>query len=220
MANGFDIGAALKKTIENIIKTDNLPLLLCTDSKSLYECLVKLGTTHEKRLMVDIMCLRQSYERREITEVIWIDGDSNPADAMTKSRPCQALRDLIDTNRISLRATGWVERAQKEVIPAEKGDTVDSAVKESSQCLTYCVPPILDYPCKRKPPASLQERTPIQGAVNTTWSASDATPEPARTARTGSTNRPIVTPVSGPRPRDGISERDGTSERDSDWPRG
>jgi hypothetical protein len=88
MVNGFDIGAAIKKTIENITKIDNLPLLLCTDSKSLYECLVKLGTTHEKRLMVDIMCLRQSYERREITEVIWIDGDCNPTDAMTKSRPC------------------------------------------------------------------------------------------------------------------------------------
>jgi hypothetical protein len=58
MVNGFNIGAAIKKTIENITKIDNLPLLLCTDSKSLYECLVKLGTTHEKRLMVDIMCLR------------------------------------------------------------------------------------------------------------------------------------------------------------------
>ena len=106
MVNGFDIGAAMKKTIENITKIDNLLLLLCTDSKSLYKCLVKLGMTHEKRLMVDIMCLRQSYKRREITEVIWIDGDSNPADAMTKSRPCQALRDLIDSNRIDLRAMG------------------------------------------------------------------------------------------------------------------
>ena len=48
MVNGFDIGAAIKKTIENIIKIDNLPLLLCTDLKSLYECLVKLGTTHKK----------------------------------------------------------------------------------------------------------------------------------------------------------------------------
>jgi hypothetical protein len=102
IVNGFDIGATIKKTIENITKINNLPLLLCTDSKSLYECLVKLGTTHEKRLMVDIMCLRQSYKRCEITEVIWIDGDSNPADAMTKSRPCQALRDLINSNKIDL----------------------------------------------------------------------------------------------------------------------
>ena len=132
MVNGFDIGAAIKKIIENITKINNLPLLLCTDSKSLYECLVKLGTTHEKRLMVDIMCLRQSYERHEITEVIWIDGDSNPANAMTKSHPCQVLKDLIDSNKIDLRATGWVERNQQEVIPVEKGNRVNSTEKIKS----------------------------------------------------------------------------------------
>ena len=60
--------------------------------------------------MVDLMCLRQSYERRGIAEVIWIDGKSNPADAMTKSKPCQALKDLIDMNIVKLEATEWVER--------------------------------------------------------------------------------------------------------------
>ena len=43
-------------------------------------------------------------------EVKWIDGDCNPADAMTKPKPCQALTELIDTNNIKLKATGWVER--------------------------------------------------------------------------------------------------------------
>ena len=60
--------------------------------------------------MVHIMCLRQSYERRQIAEIIWIDGNSNPADAMTKTRPCQALKKLIDTNTIGIKPTGWVER--------------------------------------------------------------------------------------------------------------
>ncbi|KAK1992697.1 hypothetical protein LX36DRAFT_694129 [Colletotrichum falcatum] len=46
-----------------------IPTILCTDSYSLYECLVKLGTTKEKRLMIDIMALRQSYKRREIYEI-------------------------------------------------------------------------------------------------------------------------------------------------------
>ena len=60
--------------------------------------------------MIDVMCLRQAYERRQITEVKWIDGNTNPADAMTKDKPCTALSRLIDTNRVELRAIGWVER--------------------------------------------------------------------------------------------------------------
>jgi hypothetical protein len=112
IAYRFDIAAAVKATIQEILRLKALLLLvLYTDSKSLYDCLVKLGTTQEKRLMVNLMCLRQSYERREIAEVKWIDGDSNPADTITKSKPCPALRDLIDSNKITIQvATEWVER--------------------------------------------------------------------------------------------------------------
>ena len=38
--------------------------------------------------MVDLMYLQQLYKRREIVEIKWIDGGSNPIDAMTKSKPC------------------------------------------------------------------------------------------------------------------------------------
>lgn len=136
MAHGFDAGSVIKSTVEKIIASstsasisasDNsststsslsastlpllpLPMIICTDSKSLYDCLVKLGSTQEKRLMVDVMCLRQSYERREIMEIKWIDGNSNPADAMTKAKPCRALQDLINTNTINFTTSGWVER--------------------------------------------------------------------------------------------------------------
>jgi hypothetical protein len=68
MAHGFDIGATIKATVELQLNI-SLPLILCTDSKLIYECLVKLGTTQEKRLMIDVMCLRQLYKRRKIAEV-------------------------------------------------------------------------------------------------------------------------------------------------------
>ena len=68
MAHSFNIGAIVKSIINKALEID-LPLVIYIDSKSLYECLVKLGTTQEKRLMIDVMCLRQAYERREIAEV-------------------------------------------------------------------------------------------------------------------------------------------------------
>ena len=68
--------------------------------------MTKLNTTAEKRLMIDIIGLRKSYERREIDEIRWIDGNCNPADAMTKEKPGQALKQLIETNTLDLITKG------------------------------------------------------------------------------------------------------------------
>ena len=59
--------------------------------------------------MIDVMCLQQVYERREITEVKWIEGNINPADSMTKSKSSGALKLLIDTNKVQLEEKDWVE---------------------------------------------------------------------------------------------------------------
>ena len=65
--------------------------------------------------MIDIMALRESYERREITEVRWIHGEDNPADAMTKASGNKALEHFINDNKLSIRIQGFVDRpyAQK-----------------------------------------------------------------------------------------------------------
>jgi hypothetical protein len=34
-------------------------LVLCIDSKSLYDCLIKLDTTQKKRFMINVMSFRQ-----------------------------------------------------------------------------------------------------------------------------------------------------------------
>jgi hypothetical protein len=57
IAYSFDISASIKFIIDKVLRI-KLPLILYTDSKSLYDCLVKLGTTQEKRLIIDVMCLR------------------------------------------------------------------------------------------------------------------------------------------------------------------
>lgn len=90
IAHSFDIAAAVKSILDKVLRT-NILLVFYTNSRSLYQCLVKLGTTQEKRLIIDVLYLRQAYERREIAEVRWIKRDSNPADAMTKSKTTNVL---------------------------------------------------------------------------------------------------------------------------------
>jgi hypothetical protein len=116
MVAGFDVGITIASTLRMItskLSLPEIPLVICTDSLSLYECLVKLGTTAEKRLMIDVMALRQSYERREIAETRWIHGDDNPADALTKVKPNTALSKLVESNELRVRVQGDVKRPPK-----------------------------------------------------------------------------------------------------------
>jgi hypothetical protein len=61
-------------------------------------------------LMIDVMILRQFYERREITEMKWVHEANNSVDFMTKSKSSSALRTMIDINQINLNIIEWVER--------------------------------------------------------------------------------------------------------------
>jgi hypothetical protein len=53
--------------------------------------------------------MREAYKRREIAQVKWIIGKSNPADFITKTKPINALKNLIDMNKIELSVQEWVE---------------------------------------------------------------------------------------------------------------
>ncbi|KAF1974245.1 hypothetical protein BU23DRAFT_579937 [Bimuria novae-zelandiae CBS 107.79] len=83
IVSGVDIAIAILTTLKIIIERlglPSIPLIIYIDSYSLYKCLVKLGTTNKKRLIINIIALRQSYERH------------NPADALTKATPNRALK--------------------------------------------------------------------------------------------------------------------------------
>ncbi|KAF7578000.1 hypothetical protein PtrM4_022400 [Pyrenophora tritici-repentis] len=126
MAHGVDIALAIGTTIDMIMDRLSFPkvsIVACTDSRSLYDCLVKLGTTKEKRLMIDIMALREAYERNDLMDIRWIDGRDNPADAMTKAASNSALEHLIDTNELELRVQGWVNRDTTGIEPTNKPGT-------------------------------------------------------------------------------------------------
>jgi uncharacterized membrane protein (GlpM family) len=110
----FDIDAIIK-TIMSKMLSITVFLVLCIDFKSLYDCLIKLSTTREKRLIINVMSFRQSYERREIIEVKWIHEHNNSIDSMIKTKSSFALKTIIKTNQINLNIIQWMKRETTNV---------------------------------------------------------------------------------------------------------
>jgi hypothetical protein len=75
---------------------------------------VKLGITQEKRLIIDVMFLRQSYKRRKITKIRWIHNQDNPANALTKAAANKAMERLVSFNKLNVRMEGYVEKLRKK----------------------------------------------------------------------------------------------------------
>ena len=68
MAYSFNISTIIKAIVKLQFNI-SLPLILYTDFKLIYKCLIKLGTMQEKRLIINIIYLYQLYKRREIAKV-------------------------------------------------------------------------------------------------------------------------------------------------------
>ena len=52
--------------------------------------------------MVDFICLYQSYKRKEIVKIKWIEGNTNLANFIIKSKAYNALKQLINTNKVNI----------------------------------------------------------------------------------------------------------------------
>ena len=64
----FTIGFTLTIIIKQL-EFLTIPIIVCINSYSLYEYLVKFGITKKKRLIIDIIAIRESYENRELFEI-------------------------------------------------------------------------------------------------------------------------------------------------------
>ena len=60
--------------------------------------------------MVNFICLYQSYKYKEIAEIKQIKGNTNPANFITKLKAYNALKQLINTNKVNISIIEQVER--------------------------------------------------------------------------------------------------------------
>jgi hypothetical protein len=129
MIHDFDVSSILKSILIKMLDIV-VSLILVTNSKSLYKCLIRLSITIEKRLMMNVMIFRQFYERREITEMIWIHDINNSVDSIIKIKLSTILKTMIDINQINLNTTEWVKRATtRETINQSKKTELDEMIK-------------------------------------------------------------------------------------------
>ncbi len=141
MIHDFDVDSILKSILIKMLVID-IFLILIIDSKFLYDCLIWLNIIVEKRLMIDVMTLRQFYERREITEIIWIHDINNSVDSMIKIKSSTALKTMININKINLillNESSERERRSNQNKKTESDEMIESDEKvqkdESKECV-------------------------------------------------------------------------------------
>jgi hypothetical protein len=108
-ADAFDYAIVLKRDLEAMLSQE-IPLTMLTDSKSLFDVITKSSTTTERRLMIDISAVRNAYDVGEIQDVGWVRTNFNPADAFTKIGSCEALESIVASNSSKLPIEQWVIR--------------------------------------------------------------------------------------------------------------
>jgi hypothetical protein len=103
MATGVNVAIAVGTTIVKIAAKFGVSIIsvvIYTDFFSFYECLIKLRTTKKKRLMINIMAIRQVYKQQDVLDIRWINGRDNPANVITKGARIGPLNSLLTTTSL------------------------------------------------------------------------------------------------------------------------
>lgn len=97
LCNGFDRGFAFKDLVEEILGQD-VPSLMFTDSQTSWDTITGLNFTTERRLLIDLFELIETYRKEEMSNICCIDTSVNPSDSMTKIAPFHYLLGVVKSN--------------------------------------------------------------------------------------------------------------------------
>ena len=83
--------------------------ILFTDSKSLFDTITKLSSQSEKRILINIAATRESYNKKQISNVAHIPSKYNIADRFTKDNANKdLLLTLMRTGKIQHPINQWI----------------------------------------------------------------------------------------------------------------
>ena len=96
-----------------------VPFVAITDSKSLYDTLVKLGNAgsriEDKRTAIDVTLLRSDMSSTQ-GQVRWVPGEYMIADSLTKRMSSETLKRLMRFGKWSLTKEGCIELRRHQLL--------------------------------------------------------------------------------------------------------
>ncbi len=89
------------------------PLILLTDSKSLFDVISNGTRTSEKRMMLEIAAAREGYRRKDISNIGFFRSSKNLADCLTKPMNQANLLSVLRSGKLSVEPDQWIIREPK-----------------------------------------------------------------------------------------------------------
>lgn len=101
--SAVDEGKVLVRAYQELLDI-TMDLVVIVDSKDLYDSLSTCRGATDKSIRADVSLIRYEFETQKISRMIWIPGNVNPADALTKpdSPLRQTLQLLMFSGRIPI----------------------------------------------------------------------------------------------------------------------
>ena len=82
--NGCESSILIANQISEILKIAKMPIIVVTDNESLANAVRTTTSVEEKRLRIDMACLREMISTGEIQELKWVATEHQLADCLTK----------------------------------------------------------------------------------------------------------------------------------------
>lgn len=108
-ADAFDLAYKIKCDLQNVL-CQSIPLYIITDSLTLFDVLIKSTITTEKRLMMDLQTVKDSYRKMKLNNVAFVQSESMLADSLTKIKPNHLLSKVLSTGIIDHPMEQWIIR--------------------------------------------------------------------------------------------------------------
>ena len=117
----FDLAYLLREQLIRVLRT-RLPIKMLTDSKTLFDVVTRGTLTTERRLVIDLMAVRESYARGDVSDIGHVRSEHNLADELTKASDCVRLLALMRKSRVNHAVNEWITRSASAIAAANRAD--------------------------------------------------------------------------------------------------